>query len=307
MIKKLLFTCLIGVISLSAAAQEVLEIPDDGNKKVLSRRYEFSSVAFVGDNMLLFSERCHRLVECVIHDGKTIAETHDRSAPAQFAEIEGIALYGKWYLLADENCSNSSDGRPFTIWQYTPGEPPYSVRILDLHVDNYDNLHGIEGIAVNKQDSLCYLLQERDGKGHSVIYVLGLSVRNGRVHLTYKDHMQFSQEGDGRFSDIYYEPASRKLLCLKSYLDAHRYGIARISVDKTGNPVRESMMQPVVYDISGFVSGYPDEMNNIEGLAVRGEYVYIVSDNGDRSGNGCKGTQFPLMFRLQIEKVLQAK
>lgn len=195
-------------------------------------------------------------------------------------ETEGCTFFNEQlYLLSEDKAAlyrRNSDGTLDTILGNLP--PP-------------SGSDGMEGVTTNRVDKF-YLLLERKLIGNkycAVIYTYEVKKSREGISLQAKDTALIKLPSKHyRYSDILYEPDSSSLLLLKSR--EGDYAIERIKLDKSGLPDssgrREIIHTPLTLKANDCAkTGYD---NNLEGLTLFNNNLYIVSDNCYGSPGSCK-------------------
>ena len=272
-------------------------IGDDG----LCMKYEFSSIGFRNDTIILFSEKCGALVKALIKratkSGKPdslklagpITHIKDGDGPK---EIEGLAIYRGAMIVSDE-------GNP-SVWQYC-GSPDNAFRKVyeGREIKDCTGNNGLEGIAADEKANICYLLRERNNSNPPVpeLYLYSILLdANSNIRMSPHNPCQIALPPLGphcRYADVYFDSDTRRLLLLRScfYYDKNRrkaecidYGIDALQVDSNGNIVGKpvplqgsNLLANLVRDSCGMME------NNIEGVALKDGTFYIMSNNSQDS------------------------
>jgi len=271
------------------------------------RNYEFSGVAFTGDTLWLPAEKCNTLLVCKVDEKGVVSLRHKlHTGLPDGAAIEGICRMGDHFLMCDEGIL------PHTcrLWDY-------NFRTGKLRALAHDSKalaicaggeYGIEGIAYNPEDSVCYVLQERTDTLHSDVFVFRVHSMGDSIYLEQKAVAQIALSGlYWRYADIYYDTASHSLLCLQSYYDAQHKESAAYNLDKVpvaaGGIQLSAAMQ--LCALTGFVRPAGMQLregigvaNNTEGVVIHDGWLYIVSDNKSSAGCTLEFGKWPLFFRI---------
>jgi hypothetical protein len=156
----------------------------------------------------------------------------------------------------------------------------------------------MEGIAVNQDQKLIYILRERNGNKQSEIYTLKIIKKRlfEQQHKFIVNHAN----NNWRYSDIYYDQDDQILYGLRSFYNHNTPETAKcyvdeITMDKNGFPKEpiiqhndESLNDSIIQNRCKYVS-------NLEGIYKKGDKIYLVSDNRHGSKN-CNPSPTKTMF-----------
>jgi len=212
-------------------------------------------------------------------------------------EMEGITWYNNNLYFVDEG--NTS------IYKYQLKERTISRLTTNLDLSTFTGSLGMEGIAVNPNKKLIYILRERNGNNQSEIYTLNIS---NDLFLSYDSarYIINHPNKNWRYSDIYYDSEENMIYGLRSYYErkvpeAAKCFIDKIPVNANGTinkPVEfskdESLSEEVIKNRCMYVS-------NLEGLYKAHGKILIVSDNA-RGTKECNSKPVKTMF---VEYLIQ--
>jgi len=287
--------------SLSAQKNNIkfIELPDDFHTEL-----EISGMIGHENSLYLVSER-EKIVHQISMLDYSIITTIDLRQPIinynsknpeneiniRTIEMEGITWYKNQLLFVDEGNT--------AIYKYDLNDGTISKIKTNLDLSEFKGNYGMEGIAVNQDKKLVYILRERNGKDQSEIYTLKISPDKSFKYYNQKltvDH----KDNNWRYSDIYYDSQENIIYALRSYYNRTdpkeaKCFIDRIPVDEKGiisEPIEfskdETLSNLVVKNRCKYVS-------NLEGIYKTENKVYIVSDNA-RSTKKCNSTPIKTMF-----------
>jgi hypothetical protein len=273
------------------------------------RNHEFSGLAFVGDELWLPAEKCNAFLVCSLNrDSGIHLQRIMKPGLPEGAAIEGVAKFGDHLLLADEgilpgNCR---------LWDYnhrTGKLRPLKHNSRELTAC-LSGEYGIEGIACNLRDSICYVVQERTDTLHSDLFIFRIHASGDSLYLEQQSIARLALPGlHWRYADIYFDEPSRSLLGLRTYYDVlHKeraeYILDRIPLDKEGLKPGTAI---TICSLTDFVRAEGQRVyagagtaNNTEGLAIKDGWLYIVSDNKGSAGCTMEYGKWPLTFRMPL-------
>ena len=166
---------------------------------------------------------------------------------------------------------------------------------------------GMEGIAVNAEKGLIYILRERTERagGKSEIYTFSI-IGESPLRLEFREKTTIIHE-EGRFSDIYYDSSEKKIYAIRSVYKGvgatARYLIDALDTNSDSGLLPEGSLSTgkntQVLDLSTEVTDryvLQRYVANLEGIYKRGSTIFIAADNGGR-GVKCdsksgRGTMF---------------
>lgn len=215
--------------------------------------------------------------------------------------IEGLSFYKDRLLMTDE-------AKPGIYHMGLTDKKPIDVKSA-FDFSNDVGKQGIEGIAVNEngnnQAGICFVLKERNGEYRSEIRQFTIRQTTTELWMDYSktisvQHPVFNQNPDEnwRYTDICYDQQTGLLLCLKSFYfgrgsDRNKYIIDFLQTDKRTGLINDGVITAdkmhYSVDISDFVNRFSNDYNtNLEGFAILGRDIYLVSDNKETSSEQCE-------------------
>lgn len=237
-----------------------------------------SGQIFYNGQLYMASERCPSIFILDPEKG-TLTGTINFSLSAHF-EMEGLTAYkDKLYLVTEDEVA---------VYEVTPSTG--ALRSVSTSIPLPGKLKsgdGMEGIAANEQQQKFYLLRERnEDLSRSQIYTF--SVEGGGdtpLSLKYESMIELPLENpQWRYSDIFYDKASARLLCLKSYSKGktRQQYLESLATDEAGNLLRESLQNIPVENFTETSAAFKTQKYsmNLEGITMDGSgNIFIVSDN----------------------------
>lgn len=212
-------------------------------------------------------------------------------------EMEGVTWYKNLLFITDEGNT--------VIYKYDLKGGRICKMKTNLDMSEFNGNLGIEGISVNPDKKLFYLLRERNGSNQTEIYTLKITDAN---FLKYENQRYIINNpgNNWRYSDIYYKKDENVIYGLRSYYDRKNPENAKCFVDKI--PIDENgflgkdviqnndqtLSESVIRNRCKYVS-------NLEGIYKTGNTIFIVSDN-QRSTRKCDSMPEKTMF---IEYILK--
>lgn len=258
---------------------------------VFTRRVATSALFVAHDSLFMVQERCSGFMAVAINN-MTAPPVMRQLETAGLAvtrpvDIEGAVLYGDDVLLTDE-----ANTCVYSYSLVTGNMQKVQVNNKDMLADTSDT--GLEGIAVNEKDKICYLLKERDGTGYSYIYVFGIAKGDkGQWVLDYKGDVSiYNGDARWRYTDLYFDNYRRQLFALKSFyipgkpryseyvVDVVPVELKRLSV-KQAYAVRPDEMVRLSDLVKGYEKGKKPCDSNLEGMVLYKNKMYLVSDNSE--------------------------
>lgn len=254
--------------------QEPQEIPLDN--KISKRTYEISSLAFLNDTFYMASEKCKKLF-LVTKDGGYIRKD-TLKIDRKCVGIEGLAHYKGELFMTDENNG--------TLWSYSLS----TNSIYELKTDRDDIVSkltgetGMEGIAIDEDNGVFYIMQERDSENHgnSHLYIFSVVSSEDKHTLKYEREVLILQDDNMRYSDIYFDPIKNRLVCLRTKYG--KYYIDSIPISALKDTIKACDFKEIKIKDSTKIK-LSDTKNdngyntNLEGILLNDGTYYIVSDN----------------------------
>lgn len=251
-----------------------MPLPADLDKQVC-----ISGMKYFNESLCLVSERCPVIF---ILDPQTavITRTIQLQVPDEF-EMEGMTSYKDRLYLVSENKAavyeiNMQTGMARSVETSAP-IPPKS-----------KDGDGIEGIAANETNNKFYLLRERnEDLTKAQIYTFHIEKGNtdSSLILKYESVIELPLENpQWRYSDICYDSANSRLICLKSNAKGklRQLFLESLVIDSTGNLSAGSLSNIPVENLTETAGTYKAQgySTNLEGITVdRTGNIFIVSDN----------------------------
>lgn len=249
-------------------------LPDAMNKQVC-----ISGMKYMDGKLYFASERCPIII---VTDPATNAITGTIPTQAnQEFEMEGLTSYKNKLYTVSENvvAVYEIDPAAGTTRQLTTSVPlPPKSKSGD----------GMEGIAANETNNKFYILRERN-ENMTASQIWTFSVEPGSddnsFSLKYESMIELPLPNpQWRYSDICYDPANDRLLCLKSYSKGkmRQQFIEAMKIDDKGNLLKETFKDLNVERFSEISNEYKDQdySMNLEGITVdKDGNIWVVSDN----------------------------
>lgn len=245
---------------------------------------EISSSVCRGDSLFLIPEKCKQIF-IIKKEGFAPSDNInlDRGILSKRSvEIEGATLYRDHLLMSDEKNAK--------IYDYAFLDDSISEVTTNHDLSNDTGSYGMEGIAVDTVDNICYVLKEKNGNNQSVIHVFQITDTIGIALHFIKDIFIEQLDNSWRYSDLCYNYKDQYLYCLKT-----KFGIYQIDIISTRFNVAEGLItiplsqQKLFMDISANVNKNKLEgfNTNMEGIAIDDESIYVVSDNAQEAEANC--------------------
>ncbi len=236
-----------------------------------------SGMKFYEGKLYFASERCPVIFAADPTTGKIVNSI--KLDVSQEFEMEGLTSYkDKLYLISEETVAvyevdmNSGTTKVVTI---SIPLPPKS-----KHGD------GMEGIAGNETNQKIYILRERnEERTKSEIYTFIVEEGKNGIRLNYESKIEFPLlNTQWRYSDICYDKANNRLICLKSYSKGkfRQQFLESIDIDANGKLQVETLKNMPVDKFSEISNEYKDQdySMNLEGITLDKEgNIFIISDN----------------------------
>lgn len=302
----ILSICFIANFSIQAQTHMIrfIELPEAFNTE-----YEISGMVGHNDTLYFVSER-EKVILVASQSGYNLISTIDLTKPIQHfntlnpedeinvhkIEMEGMTWYNNNLLLVDEGNT--------TIYTYNLKNNTINIIEPELDLSEFQRNLGMEGIAVNPNQKLIYILRERNGNKQSEIYTLKIAEET--LHYQQKFTINLASN-NWRYSDIYYDEDDNMLYGLRSFYDRSAPDKAKcyvdeISIDRNGLP-----QQPIIQHNDetlndSIIQNRCEYVSNLEGIYKTGDIIYLVSDNR-RGSKNCNPTPIKTMFiEYKLEK-----
>lgn len=245
----------------------------------LDKQVCISGMKYLNGNLCLVSERCP-VIFLVNPQTKAITGTINLQVPQEF-ELEGITSYKDKLYMVSENIAalyevNSKTGE---VKQIETSRP------LPAKTKHGD---GIEGIAANEKNNKFYLLRERtEDRTKAQIYTYNIKQADENSSITLDDESMIEiplEDEQWRYSDICYDSANSRLICLKSHSKGRlrQLYIESIAIDESGNLSAETLKNIPTDNLTLVAAEYKamGYSTNLEGVTVDNDgNIFIVSDN----------------------------
>ncbi|MGB3006940.1 MAG: esterase-like activity of phytase family protein, partial [Chitinophagaceae bacterium] len=233
---------------------------------------------YLDGKLYLASERCPIIV-AFDPTIKKISHTINLSVPQEF-EMEGLTSYKYKLYLISENISAVYEVNPATSElkkiQTSIPLPPKS-----------KSGDGTEGIAANEKSNKFYILRERnEDMTRSQIFTYSIETgTDNTLSLKYESMIELPLENSQwRYSDICFDTANNRLICLKSFSKGklRRQYLEAVEADTNGSLLVSTLKNIPVDNFSETSNLYKDQdySMNLEGVTIDSNGTfYIVSDN----------------------------
>lgn len=264
-------------LGLQVTAQQTPELTRLVLKDDLAKKYsfQFSSIVITNDSIILVTEKCSKIY-ILNKETLDVISVKEDLPNDQIGSIEGVTLYkGRYLFMIDEN--------KVAIFCYDlKGETPFK-KIAGPEQFGSGNATHLEGIAINDQQSICYVLQEVDSK----IFLFDIQADNT---LTIKQNFReiiLPTKGWKRRTDLVYDKNTFYILAT-NYPQTERvtYGIDIFAVDSFGTSLTGEYK---MIDLSS-CQDLPNPnlySQNLEGFAKNSGYFYVISDNEESNNAYC--------------------
>ncbi len=267
-------------ISLQAQVKQVYNLNSEFNYPV-----QISGMDIINDSLFILSENCKYLYQYKISKLKKDSE----NLPLQkiylpFLEnmdLEGLAIFEHYIF-----CVNEKDNtiKAIDIKNYTSVKVEKDIEELPKNDSKNILETGLEGIDINKDKSLLYVIQERDkfkASAKAKILAYRIDSQREKFILTYVDQLTINLSDDFRYTGITLSSDNKSIFLIRSkYINEKqggRYFIDKINLESTGVFQLEtaSMTDFKLYEIDH--NAIDD--NNLEGIAHHGDKLYTINDN----------------------------
>lgn len=279
----------------SASLQAQLQVSKLDFPPVLAtKNLEISGLEVDSQYFYMPLEKCAKVLKLDIASMSKLDTLPLKGLPSQ-REIEGAALYADFILLTNE-------AAPANVFCFNLKKQKLkAVKIdrIDLSKDTLSE--GLEGIAVDVTKNVCYLLKERVTGNESAIRQFSIAREGDSLRLTYRSTIKIKhpeKQADidpWRYTDLYLN--GDKLYALKSVFNTADNSKSRYFIDifdirdlplvenSTININDENLLQQSGLEITNLLKPYLTTHSiNLEGLAVRGQDIYLISDSEETDG-----------------------
>jgi uncharacterized protein YjiK len=251
-----------------------MALPADLDKQVC-----ISGMKYFNGSLCLVSERCP-VIFMLDPQTAAITRTINLQIPYTF-EMEGMTSYKDRLYLVSENKAavyevNMQSGVTRSIETSVP--VPQKSKDGD----------GIEGIAANEANNKFYLLRERnEDLTKAQIYTFHIEKGNADspLMLKYESVIELPLENpQWRYSDICYDGANSRLICLKSNAKGklRQLFLESVDIDGNGKLLAGSLSNLDVGNLTETAGTYKAQgySTNLEGVTIdNAGNIFIVSDN----------------------------
>lgn len=283
----------------------------DVSPPIDDRGVQLSSLTEVGNGVYhSISENCQELYR-IEKEGEVFTFIDTISIAREFArllsgtssginpdsiDIEALAYWNGYLLMADE--------RHAALFAYDLNTSPLmsyidvnaAPRVLN-DLKTWVRDRGMEGMTVNGDHNLLYLLREKDDRGYSEIMVFGLKKRGSGIELDYLDRNRINNGDDqARLTGLSHSSEDSILYAIRSThmiygtVDSSSYRVVRFELDEAGrlrtnsyttvSDISDSLKAAAGPVISGGINLKYTTSTNIEGLHTpNGRDFLLISDN----------------------------
>ncbi|HEY6062339.1 MAG TPA: esterase-like activity of phytase family protein, partial [Chitinophagaceae bacterium] len=245
----------------------------------LDKQVCISGMKYYNNGLCLVSERCP-VIFILNPQTETITGRINLQVPQEF-EMEGMTSYKNRLYTISENIAavyevNSQTGVVTSIETSVP-LPPKS-----------KDGDGMEGIAANEKNNKFYLLRERN-EDMTRLQIYTFRIEPGKEDssfiLKYESMIELRLENSQwRYSDICYDSASSRLICLKSYAKGknRQQYLESVDIDSIGKLTAETLKNIPVENFTETSGAYKTKgySMNLEGITIdTAGNIFLVSDN----------------------------
>jgi uncharacterized protein YjiK len=249
-------------------------LPADLDKQVC-----ISGMKYFNGSLCLVSERCP-VIFVLNPETAAVASTINLQVPQEF-EMEGITSYkDKLYLVSENIAAVYEVNMQTGVARSLETSVPIPAKSKDGD--------GMEGIAANETNNKFYLLRERnEDKSMAQIFTLRIEKAgaDSSIMLKYESMIELPLENEQwRFSDICYDSANSRLICLKSYSKGklRQQYLESVDIDSSGRLLVETLKNIPVDSLTKTSATYKEQgySTNLEGITVDNTgNIFLVSDN----------------------------
>ncbi len=285
---------IVGITSFGANAQQIqfLDLPS-----LFEREFEISGLTGNEDNLFLAAERCAKIFVVNKEDMTHVETIHlDMKDLPNGIEIEGLSLYKNFLLLTDEK-----NGKVFSFNLST--RKLRNLESIGLDLSSFKGKYGIEGIAVDGESNLLYLLREKNEKFQSEIHSFSIYEKEGLIDLKYRNQTLIQHKNEKwRYTGLSIDSENNRLLCLKSYYVKNLPKLSKRSIDyllfdsltsKITSPNNLLSLTKEMYFMRNSFA------LNIEGIYSDDTSIYITSDNGEGSKDCNQKSSKTMMMKIK--------
>lgn len=293
---KNLIVLFFGLISLVLSAQKVqfLDLPF-----FFDREFEISGLTGNEDYLFLAAERCAKIFVVKKENMNHVETIHlDIKAITGGIEIEGISMYKNYLLITDEK-----KGRLFSFNLKT--KILKEIKTIGKDMSAFTWKYGMEGIAVDEDSKIVYVLRERNKKQQSEIHSFFISEKEDLLYLNYRNQTLIQHENENwRYSGLAIDKNKYRLLCLKSYHlrgqpELDKFEIDHIPLDVLMNSNwRSKKLRSLSAEVSFMRASFA---TNLEGIYSDTESVFITSDNGEGEKDCSQKSRKTIMMKVKLE------
>ena len=203
------------------------------------------------------------------------------------AEIEGSFILDNFIFLADEE-----NRKIFCFNLQSMKSKP--IKINGIDISEFTSKHGMEGISVDVDSQIVYLLREKNPKNRSEIHSFKLVDTGSNFELNWIDSISTKLEISFRYCDLYFDKETNSIFLLKTSFDRsgadNNYLIEKMSLTP-GPSFYKDWDSKLVVDFSDKVNK-KEYNSNIEGLVKIDDFFFVVSDNRKEENQKQKKTAF---------------
>jgi hypothetical protein len=267
----------------------------------LNNEYEFSSIRIRNNSIFLMSEGCKKLFVLNLETKKEI-QTINIKTIEEYPQIESFSLYKNLLFFSDES-DNS------IYWKNINSKKnAKSLGNVYFKNEKHSTKQGLEGLDINENNNYLYALIEKSSNGkNSYIYCYDIEFKNKEVKLIRdKKRIEIKLPEGQRYSDLSLSSDKKKLYLIRS--DKGKYFIDTINLNDEGKLKKSSYDSEKLTSINiskdlnkKWSKGYS---NNIEGISVNGNSIFLISDNcmGEEKDCDCetKSDRKTLLVEIKI-------
>ena len=260
--------------------------------------YQFSSLVIKNDSIILVAEKCKRIYILNKKTLDVISVINDLDFPktAEIISIEGVVLYMNRYLfLLDENNN--------AIYSFDLKDSTHTIKKIDDGMLGMFQNDGLEGIAIDEEKKICYVLDEK----HDKIYLFNIGKDNQLTIRCNPINFPKREIPWTRNTDLFYE--NNQLYVLSTTYgdgkpDKLKYGISLFSISENSTLSYQNTSELIFPNSFDYYKSRKYN-TNLEGLAKDEESFYIISDNAMSDKDSCDTrieSKSPLTLLLKLKK-----